>query len=65
MKYVAGLMGKQVDIEAPSLWDAKRKAIDALQPKRKQLGLVWVLPVKEVQMPNGEIVNMADAGQLN
>lgn len=65
MKYVAGLLGKQVDIEAPSLWDAKRKAIDALQPKRKQLGLIWVLPVKEIEMPNGKIIKVADGGLLN
>ena len=43
MKYEAGLNGKRVEIEADSLWSAKEKAIAILKPKKKDMGLLWVV----------------------
>lgn len=66
--YAAGICMRKdpvIEFEAPSLWDAKKKAIDLLKPKRKELGLLWVMPVTKVEMPNGKIISVADGGLLN
>lgn len=41
--YVAGLNGRQVDIYATSLYAAKQAALAHFKPRKKDLGLVWVL----------------------
>ena len=41
--YIAGLNGKQIEIYAANLGDAKAKAVAELKPKKKDMGLVWVL----------------------
>lgn len=40
--YIAGYMGKQVGLYAPSLYDAKLKAVDHFKPSKKNAGLLWV-----------------------
>ena len=47
MKYEAGLNGKRVEIEANDLWSAKQKAIEVLKPKKKDMGLLWVVPAEK------------------
>lgn len=41
--YTAGLHGKKIEIEAETLYEAKLRAIDILKPKKKDMGLLWVI----------------------
>jgi len=45
-KYQAGLNGKQIEVEAATLWAAKQAAIAALRPSKKDAGLLWVMLVE-------------------
>lgn len=40
--YIAGYMDNQVGLYAPSLYDAKCKAVDHFKPTKKNAGLLWV-----------------------
>jgi hypothetical protein len=42
-KYQAGLNGRTIELEAASLWAAKQAAIEALKPRKKDAGLLWVI----------------------
>lgn len=65
MDYIAGLKDKKIELQAPSLWDAKRKAIDLLKPKKKDLGLLWVLPVQKSVVAPGVTMMVIDPTLLN
>jgi hypothetical protein len=65
MTYIAGLKDQKIELEAPSLWDAKRKAIDLLKPKRKDLGLLWVLPVQKKVVSEGVTMMIIDPTLMN
>lgn len=41
--YTAGLNGKQIEIQAKDLWSAKQLAVQILKPKKKDIGMVWVV----------------------
>lgn len=41
--YTAGFQNKKIILEAQSLYDAKLKAIEHFKPKKKDIGLLWVI----------------------
>lgn len=41
--YVGGLNDQRVEVHADNLWDAKQKVIELVKPRKKDMGLVWVL----------------------
>ncbi len=54
--YVAGYMGKEVGIYAPSLYQAKLKAQDHFKPTKKNIGLLWVTLAERA---DGTVVNQS------
>jgi len=49
--YVAGLKGARIEIYAESLYAAKVKAIEELKPKKKDMGLLWVMLAEKAGEP--------------
>lgn len=50
--YMVGLGTQTIGLYAPSLWEAKQRAIAYLKPKKRELGLLWVELAEETNPIN-------------
>lgn len=41
--YTGGLNGQEIQVYAPSLYDAKVLVVNYFKPSKKNLGMVWVV----------------------
>ena len=65
MNYIAGLNGKKIEIEADSLAAAKLEAVKQLKATKRNVGLLWVLPVQKKVVSEGVTMMIIDPTLMN